>query len=179
MTERLWFQNVVEGLFVRGLGPTLSATDKVALANVGLKLDKLLPAYSEGVMLEALRIAGPLVLPRGNFEEQQHELGVRMVKGYFDTLLGKAMVGVVKLVGPERGISRLDRNLRTLTNYLNARIVTRAERSADVEVEPVGPLMHFIVGILHGSGSLDDDGKSGATLVSHSGEKCVVRLSWG
>jgi len=85
----------------------------------------------------------------------------------------------VKLVGPERGVSRLDRNLKTLTNYLNARIISRADKSAEVEVEPVGPLMHFIVGILHGSGSLDDDGKSGATLLSHSGEKCTVRLSWG
>lgn len=179
MTERLWFQNVVEGLFVRGIGPQLSAADKAALAKVGLKLDKLLPAYSEAVMVEALRVAGPLVLPRGSLEEQQHELGVRAAKGYFDTFLGKAMVGLVKLVGPERGISRLDRNLRTLTNYLNARIVTRAEKSADVEVEPVGPLMHFIVGVLHGSGSLDDGGKSGATLISHAGEKCVVRLSWG
>jgi uncharacterized protein (TIGR02265 family) len=88
-------------------------------------------------------------------------------------------MGLAKLVGPERGISRLDRNLRSLTNYLNARVVSRADKSAEVEVEPVGPLMHFIVGILHGSGSLDDGGKSGATLRSHAGEKCTVRLSWG
>jgi uncharacterized protein (TIGR02265 family) len=178
MTERLWFQNSVEGLYVRGLGPLLGDADRAALAKVGIRVEKLLPAYPETVVVAGLRVVGPLVLPRGSWEEQQRELGVRAVKGYFDTVLGKALAGVLKLVGPERGIARLDRSLRSITNYLNARVVGRADRSADVEVEPVGPLMHFIVGIFDGSGSLQSEGRAKAELVSHSGETCVVRLHW-
>jgi uncharacterized protein (TIGR02265 family) len=178
MVERLWFQNSIEGLFVRAIGAQLGAAEKAALAKAGLRVDQMLPAYSEPVVLACLRIVGPVVLPNGTWEEQQHELGVRAVRGYFDTMLGKALAQLLRLVGPERGIARLDRSLRSITNYLNARVIARGNRSADVQVEPVGPLLHFIIGIFQGSSMLQSEGKAKAELLSHDGETCVVRLSW-
>ena len=180
MTERFWFQNSIEGLYVRGLGKLLGPAEKAALARVGLRVDQLQPAYSEATVLAALRVVGPVVLPNGTWEQQLHRLGVLTVVGYVDTVLGRALAGMLRVVGPERGIGWLDRNMRSLTNYLNVRVlsVSRGERTADIEVAPVGELAHFLVGIFDGSGSLQSDGGARATLVSHDGERCIVRLKW-
>lgn len=175
---RVWHRGFLEGLFVRGLGARLTPAHREQLARLGLPVDRLREASSDEVLLEALRLVGPLVAPDAPFERQQHQLGVQAVVGYFDTSLGYLFSAALQLSGPARGVRHLDRNLRMLTNSLHATVLEQGASEAVVEVQPVGALAHFVVGVLDGSGSLARDGKAGAHLVALEGERCQVRLFW-
>lgn len=178
--ERLWFQNAVEGLFIRNLSSQLNDENRRALAAAGLKLDKLLPAYPVSVMKAALQVVGPVVLPKGTWAEQQRDLGNRLVKGYFDTVLGAALSSLLRLVGPDRGLSRLDRSLRSITNYLDCRVENRAPQQVEVVVEPVDGLSWFLLGIFEGSGGLlfTKGGTSTIELLNETAEQCRLRITW-
>lgn len=179
MSQHLWFRNLLEGLVVRGLGPSLTDELRGALARIGVDVTDLEPAYDVPTMVRLLAVLGPLVGPSLPPDEQQRLLGMRAVEGPFHTLLGHALAQVLRVVGPARGIDRLERSLRSVTNSLHVRVVTREARAAEVDVEPVGPLAHFVVGIFQGAALLQArPGQTSATLLGLEGERCRLRLSW-
>lgn len=180
MIEHLWFQNSIEGLFLRSLKAELNSDLRTELKSVGLDLSHLVPAYPVGTLRMALERVAPLVLPGATWEAQQRELGRRLVRGYFDTMMGRALSGVLRLVGPQRGITRIHRSFRSVTNYLTVQGEVLGPGEARVIFEPVDGLAHFLVGILEESGGLLlQKGASRVSLWSDDGDRCEVRIEWG
>ena len=176
MTERVWFQQAIEGLFVRSLGDVLTAHHRAQLKSLGLDLSKLVPAYDLATFKAALAVVGPLVSSGGE-ADQQRELGRRLVTGYFDTFLGAALSKLLALIGPARGLSRIDRSYRSIANHLVARGEDLGGSKARAQFDDIAGLGPFLVGTLESTGRLM--GKpSRVTVESDDGQKLSALIDW-
>ena len=98
--EQLVFEQTIEGLFVRGLHNKISPGCKLRLKEAGLDLDrKLMPAYPFATWMSCLKIAGEEVFSSVPPPEAQFRLGELMIDGYKETFLGRAVLGMCRVLG--------------------------------------------------------------------------------
>lgn len=122
MTERLVFSQTVEGL-LRAVGEDLDAPLKARLQRLGLDpTAPLLPAYPQAVFADALRAVAEALFPGEAAHEQEHRVGLRFMDGYAATFIGRAMVPMMRLIGPGRTLQRLSRQFRTGNNYSETKV---------------------------------------------------------
>ena len=155
VTQRLWFTQTVEGLFIRGLGERLTPAAKEALAKVGIDVRrKLEVAYPAEVVEQACLTVLPFVFPNATQDEGLFELGRTFMRGYSSTLMGSAMVGVMKVIGTRRSLERMTKNFRTGGNYIETKVTVHGPTSVELGFNDVGHMPGFYRGILHGGGEL-------------------------
>ena len=115
--EPLIFAPAVEGL-LRSLKPVLDASAKAKLKAAGLDPEAPVPP---GVPLETwlkvITIASELVAPGTSFDEGSYRLGRRFIDGYAETLVGKALLAALRVLGPRRTLARMSRNFRSGNNF--------------------------------------------------------------
>ena len=131
MVDRLIFAQTFEGLLrcARPLEPSLEH----ALRALGLDPSaRLEPAYPVEVFRQVMGLLGPHLAPGQPPDEQAFVLGQRFMAGYEQTLVGRAMMAVFRVIGPERGLERLARQFRTGNNFSETRV--RRLRSGVFEV---------------------------------------------
>jgi uncharacterized protein (TIGR02265 family) len=149
MSERLVFSHTVEGLFGRGLTGRVSPGLKEQLRQVGLDLDRpLLPAYPLATWSRSVELAAEMLYPDERREQALFKVGERMVDGYLETTMGRAMFGVLRLLGPQRTLGRMQKNLRSANNYTEVRLTEVSPREADLWMNEPGPLRYFMKGVL-------------------------------
>ncbi len=111
------FTSTVEGL-IRALGDKLDERVHQQFADIGLPLKgKLLAAYSREVWLKSGLLASQLLFPTLPPEKQRVELGRRFVYGYSETIVGKALVTMMRMLGTRRALERLKKSFHTGNNY--------------------------------------------------------------
>jgi uncharacterized protein (TIGR02265 family) len=116
--EPTYSETAVEAMFVRGFGDRLSPAVRAQLKQAGLDLDRpLSAAYPQAVFDGALKLAVESVFPSLPASEAHFEAGKLYMQGFDHTLLGKAVVQMGKLIGPERTLGRMQRNQRTTSNF--------------------------------------------------------------
>jgi uncharacterized protein (TIGR02265 family) len=116
------FSQAVEGL-LRALGPRLDDSMKDKLRTLGLDVRaRLEPAYPLAVWTEVMRYSATLVAPSRPPSEQMFELGRRFVEGYSETIVGKAMLTALKVLGPRRALERMSRNFRSGNSYTETKL---------------------------------------------------------
>ncbi|MBL8921151.1 MAG: DUF2378 family protein [Myxococcaceae bacterium] len=116
MSENLIFAQTVEGL-LRALGP-LNEQDRGALKGLGLDVDKrLLPAYPLEQFISFLDFAGERLAPGATQLERAAVVGRRFMDGYQQTMVGRAMVAALRVIGPWRTLERLSNKFRTGNNF--------------------------------------------------------------
>lgn len=119
--ERLVFGQVVEGLVKHGLKGRLTPALSARLRSEGLDLERpILPAYPVELWVRCLHAIVDLDAPELGREEAFRQLGARMVDGMGETLVGKALFSLLRLIGPRRLVQRLPRDLASSDNYTNA-----------------------------------------------------------
>lgn len=178
--ERLWFRGALEGLFVRELQDVLTPAHHGELKRLGIDVSKLLPAYPVATFRAGLELVGPIVAPNRSPFDQQLELGRRLTRGYFDTFVGRATATVMSIVGPDRGITRIAQSFRSLTNYVDAKLLEKHVGSARVSFSPVEGLTALLLGINQASGSLLGGTKiaTRVSLDSDDGTEALMRFEW-
>ncbi len=119
MAEPLVFSQSFEAL-LRALGARGGVTteNKARFREIGVDYDgRLLPAYPLAVWVKPMELGSELVSPGAPQERRHFELGRLMVDSYGETLVGRALLAVMRVIGPRRTIERMTRNLRTTNNY--------------------------------------------------------------
>ncbi|XXF78273.1 DUF2378 family protein [Myxococcaceae bacterium GXIMD 01537] len=182
MGERLVFDHTVEGLFVRALAGQVSPALKVQLREVGLDLDrKLLPAYPVETWSQCLSLAARALHPAEPQEVALRKLGERMVEGYRQTVVGRALFGMVRLLGPKRLLGRAQQNFRSGDNYTEVRVTELGPTEADMWMNTPGLMRYFFQGMMQAT--LRGAGVSDVRLkvdLREFDEQCVIyRVSWG
>jgi uncharacterized protein (TIGR02265 family) len=120
--ELLIFSQTVEGL-LRAMGP-LPPEARARLRELGVDVDKgLRPAYPLEQFIAVLDYAGSLVAPELPPREQTRLLGRRFMDAYQETLIGRAMVAAMRVVGPWRTLDRLAKKFRTGNNFSQTSLV--------------------------------------------------------
>lgn len=122
MPDKLIFSQTFEGLF-RAAGPALDAPTIAALRAAGVDPEaELRPAYPLPVFHEAVRVLGQRLFPGEPADAQTRRLGRAFMDGYGRTMVGRAMVGMMRVIGPRRTLERLSRQFRTGNNFSETRL---------------------------------------------------------
>lgn len=148
MTERLWFQQAVEGCFVKGLGNDLTPALRAELASLGIDVEHLLPGYPVELVSQGLRVAAKH-LPHPDGEGVAlRELGRRFMLGYQQTFIGRAMVTMMGVLGVHRVLPRMKRNISTGGNFMETRFTLLEPGRGLLWLSDVGGVPDFWEGVL-------------------------------
>ncbi len=180
MSERLIFSHTVEGLYTRGLQGRVTPALKEQLRKEGLDLDKpLLPAYPLETWARCVRLTATALHPGEPEELALRKVGERTIEGYLETPMGRAMFGVLKLLGPQRTLGRMQKNFRSANNYTEVRLTEVGPTEADLWLNEPGLMRYFMQGVLlagiRGAGAPDVE----VALRQFDDAAVTYRVSWG
>ena len=120
----LVFSQTVEGL-LRAVGP-LQPAEKARFREVGFDPDAPIdPAYPVEMYVALQRVAVEIFAPDVPFSLGIETLGRRFVDGYGETLIGRAVIVGMKLLGPKRTLQRLTRTLATGSTFFETKLDER------------------------------------------------------
>jgi uncharacterized protein (TIGR02265 family) len=105
--------SMFEGLFVRALRVERASAFAEELRRAGYDLDAPKEHYDVAVWTACLDVAGARLHPDASREEAWRRLGRTFAKGYFDTLIGRAIAAVLPWMRAERFLERGPQFLRT------------------------------------------------------------------
>lgn len=178
MSDKVVFNHTIEGLFVKALGARWSPKAKTRLREAGLDLDKpLLPAYPFEVWMTVLRVASEELFPGEPVDSAMRKLGESFMDGYQTTLLGRAVLGMMTVLGPKRTLLRSTQNFRSGNNYTETRVTEVSPSAMDLWMNEVGPYPTFTAGIM--LAALKAAGaKPQVEVRDHDGHACTYRVSW-
>ena len=135
-SQRLVFPNLVEGL-VRATGDGVTPALKAQLRERGLDLDKKFPpAWETTHVKEWFELFAAAKSPGVPREEALRRLGQGFMEGWRGTLVGGAMSIVLRTIGPDRSLSRLERAFRTGDNFTTVTVTP-------IETPPPWRLAHI------------------------------------
>lgn len=152
MVQRLWFGPVVDGLFCKALRSYWTPSLLAGLREFGIDLEKpLLPAYPAEDFARAIKFTAKelYALP---LDEGMYLVGQQAWRGFTDTMVGKAMVTLLRVIGPRRTLPRSGRNFRSGTNYIEVVVTERAPSCFTVQFNDVDDIPNFFRGLMDLSG---------------------------
>lgn len=147
--ERYIFPAAVEGM-MKGLGKRATPELKAHLKSKGLDVEKPAPAIPVEEWTPFLLHAATFTWPELPDEEALRLLGLHFIRGWQSTTMGAAMSVMLRLLGPARTLTRLDRAFRTSDNFTRATTVLVSETEALVTISEVQGYPTYWVGILQG-----------------------------
>lgn len=173
---KLSFATAIEGL-VRGLGPLVTDELRQKLKVAGLDLEALPPGIPAERMPGYFELMAGHIWPQESREEALRLLGLTFIRGWQHTLLGAAASAVLKVIGPERTLTRFDRAFRTSDNFTSAKTTMLGPKDALVEVNTVNGVPTYWIGIFQGG--MEFLGVRGTvTLQDAKAPGAAYRLRW-
>ena len=143
---RLIFGHALEGL-VRTLGPARSAQDEAALRALSLDpeaLEVTYPLETYVSLVDYLVQSRWSQLPEA---EAYAAVGRAAVLAYEDTLLGRVLLQMLRVLGPERMLYRLTKTFRSINNFTETQVRELGPRHFEVWFN-VSPRPAFTRGML-------------------------------
>lgn len=122
MSEKLIFAQTFVGL-LRSIGPRLTPELKTAMCEVGFDSEaRLAPAYSMQTFISVVELVADHFHPRLPPDEGVAMVGRGFMDGFAETLIGRAMVGMLRVIGPVGALKRVTQEFRTGNNYSVTRL---------------------------------------------------------
>jgi len=145
MSARLWLPHSIEGLF-RALAGRITPPLAEQLAAVGVTPHSG-PVDTQSMCAAVRLISGALY---GSLAPAvaERELGRVFVRGYGRTLVGAALLQFMRMIGPKASLERMQRNLRTGTNFVETRFTSVAPGVAELWFNDDGGIPEFFAGIV-------------------------------
>jgi uncharacterized protein (TIGR02265 family) len=177
-------EHVVFGHTVEALLKVLRARQdegplRQRLKAVGVDLDlPLEPAYPYAQWQQLLRLASEELFPGLPAAEAHWRLGERFIQSYFETNMGRALQGVLKLLGPARTLERTTRNMASGNNYLQFNVERLSPTDYRLRVNQGGLHPEFIGALCH-FGTLTTGVKNLSTVMEgRAGSAATYRMRW-
>ena len=147
--ERLVFESAVEGLFLKALGDRVTpALRERLLREAHIDLQGLEVAYPLAHWERALEITAQTLYPAQPLPTALEHIGEELTRGFFETLIGRALHGVLKLIGPRRTLLRTERNLRSGNNYTECTFIERSPTHLEMVINEGTSLRHVTTGLV-------------------------------
>lgn len=178
MSEKLWFQQSIEGLFLRGVGQDMTPSLRAKLLALGIDLTALKPGYDAQVVSQAIRVTAAELFPTKPESEALREIGALFMRGYVQTLVGRAMVQLMKVVGPRRSLERMQRNFRTGSNYIETRFTSLGPGMAELWFNDVSGIADFYAGVMSAGGRMAAAGEVRVTVNPSEDASCRFVVEW-
>ena len=178
MMDRLVFPPTVDAL-VRTLGPKLTPAVKDALRGHGLDLDKpLLPAWPAEHLPAWLGIFATALAPDEPRDVALRRLGRGFIAAWRGTVLGIAIGGVLRVVGPRRSLTRITRAFRAGDNYIEVRIEDLGPGHALAHLSDASGMPAYYLGVLEAGAELTGAKNVVIELVGETPPSAVFRLRY-
>ncbi len=125
LEDRLIYGEVIEGLLQHGLRGQVSLRLRERLRQLGLDVDRPPSSFPVLKWVQCLQAVVEETFPGMPADEAYRQLARRHMEGYGQTLLGRATVRVMRLLGPRRMVLRLPNWLSATDNYTVGVVVER------------------------------------------------------
>jgi len=177
--ELLIFEQTIEALFVRALGGRLTPDCKARLRQAGLDVDqKLKPAYPFKSWMTFIRIAAEELFPGVPLPEGTFKLGEAHIEGFRETMLGRAVLSLLRVLGPRRALNRATQNFRSGNNYTESRLTELGPGRFELWMNEVGDFPSFTAGIIHAGLTIAGAKELQVEPSGYDGHACTYRISW-
>jgi uncharacterized protein (TIGR02265 family) len=175
--EKLIFDNAVDGLF-RALSGRMTPALIDRLRDVGLDLKgKRKPGYTLEEWRAILRVTREELFPGLAAAIGYRRLGELFIDGYMQTVLGSAVAGLLRLLGPKRTLVRATQNFRSANNYTETKLTELGPNHFELWMNEVDN-PDFTMGIIL-RGIVVAGGKDGSVrVISHDAQSCVFDVTW-
>lgn len=174
--QKLAFPTAIEGV-IEGLGPMVTERTREKLRGVGLDLKHIPPAIPAERMPVYFETIAEDIWPEHPREQRIHLLGLHFMRGWQRTMLGRASAAFLRLIGPHRSLSRLDRAFRTSDNYTRSTYELVNDKEVIIHINDVDGLPWYWTGLL--SGGLELLGLDGTVELEAFPEPgASYRLKW-
>lgn len=177
--EQLVFAQTVEGLFVRGLAAAMTPALKTRLREAGLDLDRpLAVGYRAADFTRWVRLASESLYPEVPAEEALRRIGRHFFDGYMDTLMGKALAPVMRVLGPRRTLQRMERNFRSGSNYVEVRTEVAGPAEVLLHFNEVHGIPGYYAGIIEHGAALTGAKDTTVDVLPAPAPGCALRVRW-
>ncbi len=178
-TPEVVFTDAVEGLFFKGLGARVTPELRAELKALGLDLEaRLLPAYSRQVWNAAIALAAARTWPQLEVGEAHVLLGRTFIAGYQQTLLGKALTGMARMLGPLKTLGRMGRNLRTGGSYNETTLTPEGPTLVRFWINEPYLDPGYVKGLLQGTLEACGARNSSVEVVTVDAQGATYRVRW-
>lgn len=122
--EKVVFGQSMEGIY-RALSPH-TPQERAAFLKAGVKKDHFDAAYPLQSWMEILDACAASRFASLDEQARFVEVGRLFFSGFQKTLIGSALMAMLKILGPRRTLERLTRNFRTANNFTEGTLETLA-----------------------------------------------------
>nr|WP_228530592.1 MULTISPECIES: DUF2378 family protein [Myxococcaceae] len=177
--EQLIFPQTVEGLFVRGLASKMSPELKGRLREEGLDLERPLAAgYPAERFARWVRIASEVLYPGLPEEQALRRVGRHFFSGYMDTLMGKALAPLMRVLGPRRTLERMERNFRSGSNYIAVRTEAAGPTEMVLHFNDVHRIPGYFAGVIEQGAEVTGAKGTIVEVLPAPAPGCALRVRW-
>lgn len=176
MAEELIYEHTVDGL-VRAIGRRMTPGLRARLEQAGLApAGRKASSYPHQTWREFLRITREELFPALTPADGLRALGRDFVDGYFQTLLGSAVAGLARLLGPRRTLQRATQNFRSANNFTETRLIEVGPHRYQLSLQRVED-PEFTAGLV--MRGLEVAGAKELTVaVRREADDCIVDIAW-
>ncbi|NPD23613.1 DUF2378 family protein [Corallococcus exiguus] len=179
LSEEIVYRHAIEGLFLRSVGMRLTPELKDRLRAIGLDLDEKIPHHTpRHVFAEALGITARYLYPDVDAKEGYRRLGMGVIKGLEHTLLGKALVSLWPIFGPDRVLSRMQESFATVNNYLKTELITHGRADHTIKVSECNGNPGYHMGIIEAGLTRAGAKNIRVEPFDFNGHACSYRVRW-
>jgi len=179
-TPPVIFSHSLQGLLSRAFPGGVPPEVKAKLRTLGVDLDqRMLPTYPRETWGRCITLVAQAAFPHERREVAWRKAGERMVDGYQETLIGRAMFSTLRVLGPRRMLQRAQKNFRSGNNYTEVRITDISPTEMEIwfnETEDV--MRHFTLGLVFAGMRVGGAQEPRADIVGTDPQGFTVRASW-
>lgn len=178
--DRLVFSNSIEALLIRGIGHRITPSLEAELASLGINLKKLPPAIATETWQRAVEVVARALYPELTMGQAQRKLGESTVYGFEQTMFGKAVIALSKVIGPRRVLQRFPQTSRSSNNFSIMIAKELSPTEFEMTAHPYDGAPEFIIGCLHAVVDITGGKDPKVELIEHDPktEKIVLRVKW-
>jgi uncharacterized protein (TIGR02265 family) len=177
--EKVIFRQALEALFLRALKEKMTPALQSALKECGLDLSReLQPAYAFSDFRKMQTVSLHSLYGPEPTNKNQREFGRLWTDGYFQTFMGAALLGILKLIGPRRSMLRSEKNYSTVGNYNLAKTVELAPNHFELKLKDVEDWPGISEGSLQRSLELTGAKNVQTRFVRIEGDYSVFEATW-
>lgn len=175
--DRVVFGHTMDALLER-CAKELSQEGWDELSRLGVDKDKRLPAYEFQRWCQAVSFLASQLHPQLPLGDAEFQLGSDFIERYAETLIGRALFAVLRILGPQRILRRMARSFRTGTNFTTADLTEETDTGALLRIASIEPRARFTHGLLARGLQLAGIQGVKVDIAAIVGEAATYRVSW-
>lgn len=178
LEDRVVYVEVVEGLIRHGLRGQVSPRLRERLRQLGLDVDRPPQSFPVVSWWKCLYVIVEETFPGVPAEEGFRRLARQHMEGYGHTLLGRATLRVLRLLGPRRMVLRLPHVLGSTDNYTTGAVVERAPGVFELVLNSSGQPAGYAEALLESFLEVCAASESRVKLIQEAEDRSTYLLAW-